>query len=262
MKTIRFFILFLLSIQLLSCRKSEKELAAEKLQRAETLFQQGQREEAILAADSVRLLYKGAVQQVIAADKFKKRVYSELLYDAQNEMDSLKTQITELEKNFISEKTEFDRYTQYIHKRQDFQRRWNKSFIQIYLDERGELYISSNYYGDQWLNHTAIRVYDGDIQAKTDSIPVGSALNHHSDFMNTKWEKVSYTGGKDNGVIEFIADHADRKLKAVFLGKRHYYIVLEDYDKQAFVQALELSKALKRQAELKKRINEYQSKVG
>lgn len=262
MKTIRFFLLFLLSLHLISCGSSEKELAAEKLQQAETLLQQGKKEQAIQTADSVRLLYKGAIQQVVAADKFKKRVYSELLFDAQNEMDTVKTQLAELEKNFITEKTEFDRYTQYIHKRQDFQRRWNKSFIQIYLDERGELYISSNYYGDQWLNHTAIRVYDGDIQAKTDSIPVGSALNHQSDFLNTKWEKVSYTDGRDNGVIEFIAEHADRNLKAVFLGKRLYFIILEDYDKQAFVQALALSKALKRQAELKKEINEYQSKVG
>lgn len=258
MKIARFFLLFLLSIQLMSCGKSEKELAAEKLRHAENLFQQGEREQAIQTADSVKMLYKGAIQQVVAADKFKKRVYSELLFDAQNELDSLKAEIAELEKNFVTEKTEFDRYTQYIHKRQDFQRRWNKSFIQIYLDERGELYISSNYYGDQLLNHTAIRVYDGDIQAKTDSIPVGSALNHQSDFMNTKWEKVSYIGGKDNGVIEFIANHADNKLKAVFLGKRLYYIILEDYDKQAFIEALALSKALKRQAELKKQLNEYQ----
>lgn len=262
MKTIRFFLLFLLCLQLVSCGKSEKELAAEKLHQAENLFLQGQREQAIQTADSVKIRYKGAIQQIVAADKFKKRVYSELLFDAQNELDSLNTQIAELEKNFITEKTEFDRYTQYIHKRQDFQRRWNKSFIQIYLDERGELYISSNYYGDQWLNHTAIRVYDGDLQAKTDSIPVGSALNHQSDFLNTKWEKVSYSSGKDNGVIEFIAAHADRKLKAVFLGKQLYFIVLEDYDKQAFAEALALSKALKRQTELKKQISSYQSKVG
>lgn len=262
MKAIRFFLLFLITVQLISCGKSEKQLAAEKLQLAEQLYQQGDTLSAIQNADSVRILYRGAIQQVIASDQFKKKVYGEMLYHAQNELDTLNSILAELEKNFIQEKTEFDRYTQLIHKRQDFQRRWNKSFIQIYLDERGEIYISSNYYGEQWLDHVAIRVYDGDLQAKTDTVPLGSPLNHHSDFMNTKWEKVSYMNGKDNGVIEFIAQHADLNLKAVFLGKRLYYIILEDYDKQAFVQALALSKALKQKARLATKIKDLQSKVG
>ncbi|WP_163716290.1 hypothetical protein [Mangrovibacterium lignilyticum] len=262
MKATRFFLLFLLAIHFISCGKSEKELATEKIQQAEQYFQQGDTLKALQSADSVRMLYKGAIQQIIAADQFKRKVYGEMLYRAQDQLDTVKTEIAELSKNFIQEKTEFDRYTQYIHKRQDFQRRWNKSFIQIYLDERGELYISSNYYGDQWLNHVAIRVYDGDVQAKTDTVPVDSPLNYHSDFMNTKWEKVSYAEGKDNGVIKFIAEHADRNLKAVFLGKRYYYIILEDYDKQAFVQALALSKALKLQTKLEKEIKNLQSKVG
>ncbi len=262
MKAIRFFLIIVLAAQLVSCGKSEKQLAAEKLQLAEQSFQQGDTTTALLLADSVRMLYKGAIQQVVAADQFKKKVYGEMLYHAQDEMDSLKLKLTDLEKNFVTEKTEFDRYTQYIHKRQQFKSRWNKSFIQIYLDERGEIYISSNYYGEQWLDHTGIRVYDGDLQAKTEKVALDSPLNHHSDFMNTKWEKVSYTDGKENGVIEFIAQHQDLKLKAVFLGKRYYYIVLEDYDKLAFAQALELSKALKRKAKLEQQIKSLQSKVG
>lgn len=251
-----------MTLQLVSCGKSDKELASDKLKKAEALLAQGKANEAIQTADSVRMLYKTAIPQIADADRFKKKAYADLLYQAQDALDSVKTQIEGLEKNFITEKTEFDRYTQYIHKRQDFQRRWNKSYIQIYLDERGVLYISSNYYGTEWLNHTAIRVYDQGEQAKTDSIAVGSPLNHQSDFLNTKWEKVSYTDGKDNGVIDFIVQHANRNLKAVFLGKKLQYIVLEDYDKQAFVEALALSNALKRRAILEKQIKEYQSKVG
>lgn len=262
MKAVRFFLLFLISAQLISCGKSEKQLAIEKLQLAESLYQQGDTTLALQLADSVQNFYKGAIQQVVAAGQFKKKVYGDMLYKAQDELDSVKIQMDDLLKNFVTEKTEFDRYTQYIHKRQQFQSRWNKSFIQIYLDERGVIYISSNYYGETALDHTGIRVYDGDLQAKTENIPVGAPLNHQSDFMNMKWEKVSYTDGKDNGVIEFIAEHADKNLKAVFLGKRYYYIILEKYDKEAFVQALALSKALKRKANLEQQIKSLQSKVG
>ncbi|WP_445589954.1 hypothetical protein [Sunxiuqinia sp. sy24] len=258
----RFFLIVTLACLLFSCGKSEKELAAEKLSFAERLYQNGDTTEALQQLDTLQLKYKGAIQALVEADKFRKKIYGDLFYKKQDEMDSMKVILEELEGKFVTEKTEFDRYTQYIHKRQEFKRRWNKSFIQIHLDERGELYISSNYYGDQWLEHTGLRVYDNDIQAKTKKVPLDNVLNHRSDFLETKWEKVTFRDGADNGVIEFIAEHADRNLKAVFLGSRYYYIILEDYDKQAMKDALNLSKALKRKAKLEKEIQSLQSKVG
>lgn len=245
-----------------SCGKSDEELATEKIQFAQTVYEQGDTAEALLQIDSVKILYPTAVQEIASADQFRNKIYSELLYRKQDELDTLLTSVTELEKNFIEEKTEFDRYTQYIPKRQDPVKRWNKSYIQIHLDERGEMYISSNYYGEEWLNHTGIRVYDNDIQAKTEKVELGSPFNHHSDFMDTKWEQVSYTDGTENGVIEFIAENANRNLKAVFLGDRYYYIILEEYDKQAVVDALQLSKLLKKKLALEAEIKSLQSKVG
>jgi hypothetical protein len=79
--------------------------------------------------------------------------------------------------------------------------------------------------------------------------------------MEYKWEKVSYRNGKDNGVIEFIADHTDRKLKAVFLGKGQFYIILEEFDKTAVKDALALSKAIKSKNELEKEIKILQKKL-
>jgi len=106
-----------------------------------------------------------------------------------------------------------------------------------------------------------LRVYDGDISAKTDSIPLDDAMNHRSDFMEYKWEKVSYRNGKDNGVIQFIADNADRKLKAAFLGKSQSYIILEDYDKVAVKEALALSNAIKRRTVLAKEVQMLQKEL-
>jgi hypothetical protein len=131
----------------------------------------------------------------------------------------------------------------------------------VHLDERGDIYLSSNYYGKGSINHTGLRVYDGEIDAKTDSVPIGDESNRQSDFMEYKWEKVSYRNGKDNGVIEFIANHADRKLKAVFLGKGQYYIILEEFDKTAVKDAMALSKAIKSRNILEKEIQVLQSKV-
>jgi len=258
---IRSLLIILVVAQLISCGKSEKQLAAIKLKLAESLYQKGDTAQALAQADSISVLYRASVQEANAANQLKKKIYGDLLYRKQDELDTLKKAIATLEENFVAEKTGADRYAQYIHKRQDPERRWNKSYIQVHLDGTGELSISSNYYGDTWLDHTGIRVYDGDLQAKTDTVGLDNVLNHHSDFLDTKWEKITYIRGGGQEVIDFIAQHADRKLKAVFLGKRYYYIILEEYDKQAIIDALHFSGVLKRKAILEKEVRNLKSKI-
>ncbi|MFY9151694.1 MAG: hypothetical protein WAO52_06760 [Prolixibacteraceae bacterium] len=246
---------------LFSCGKSYKKRAAEKYGHAVSLCENGDSLTALQQLDSIPRLFPEAFETVTKAKEFNKKINSEILFRKQDLLDRVNASLEELSKLFDTEKTEYDRFFKYIHKRQNSERRWNQSFIQLHLDERGELYISSNYYGTEWLNHIGLRVYDGVFQAKTDSVLLDDPNNHHSEFMNTHWEKVSYKNGKDNGVIQFIADNTDRNLKAVFLGKRMYYIVLEQYDKQAVKDALALSMALKYRIKLEGEIKALQKKA-
>lgn len=228
---------------------------------AKQLLEKQDTVQALLQLDSIAKLYPKAPYSINAAKNITTEINFELLQRKENELDSTNSLISKLEDSFVKEKTEFDRYTQYIHKRQTLQRSMTRSFIQIHLDERGEMFLSSNYYGKSSINHVGLRVYDGELSAKTDSIPLGDPMNHQSDFMEFKWEKVSYRNGKDNGVIQFIADNADRNLKAVFLGKGQYYIILENYDKVAVRDALALSNAIKRRAELVEEVKVLQKKL-
>ena len=246
---------------LFSCGKSTKKRAEEKLSLAVSVCEKGDSLAALIQLDSIHVLYPEAVEAIGKAKELSRKINSEFLFRKQNHFDKLTERLKELEVMFTSQKTEYDHYTQYVHKMQKSDRRLNQSYIQLHLDERGELFISSNYYGDQWLNHIGLRVYDGVFQARTDSVPLTDQNNHQSEFMNTNWEKVSYTNGKDNGVIQFIADNAERNLKAVFLGQRMYFIVLQTFDKQAVKDALALSNVLKLKIQLKKEIRELQLKV-
>ncbi len=252
---------FVFLVAFISCGKSYKERAAEKFNLAADLCEKGDSLAALQELDSIPVLFPEAFEAIGKAKDLGKKINSEILFRKQDQYDKLTGHLSELEKLFDTEKTNYDRFTQYIPKVQNFGRRWNTSYIQVHLDERGEFYISSNYYGSEWLNHVALRVYEGVFQAKTDSVALDSPNNYHGDFMNTHWERVSYKDGKDNGVIQFIADNADRNLKAVFLGKRMYYIVLEQYDKQAVRDALALSTALKSKLQLEKDIKTLQGKV-
>lgn len=256
------YIIFVLTVLFVSCGPSDEDKAKVKLDFAKNLLLKNDTSSAILHLDSIPKLYPEAVYAANAAKNLLNDVHFEVMQRKEAELDSVKILIAELEQSFEKEKTEFDRYTQYIHKRQTFKRAWDRSYIQVHLNEKGELYLSSNYHGENWLNHTGLRVYDSGDDAKTDEIPIGSVDNHRSDFMEAKWEKVSYRNGKDNGVIEFIAQHVDRRLKAVFLGKEHYYIILETYDKEGVRDALALSKALRKAKRLNREIKGLQKKLG
>ncbi|MDR2910062.1 MAG: hypothetical protein LBV47_01660 [Bacteroidales bacterium] len=247
---------------MVSCGHSEEDKARVKLEFGRSLLAGRDTSGALIHLDSIAVLYPKAVYSVNAAKNLINEIRFEFLHQKESELDSLNSQIAEFEEPFEKEKTEFDRYTQYIHKRQTLQRAWNRSYIQVHLDERGELYISSNYFGKDWLNHVGLRVYDKGDDAKTDTISLADPNNHRSDFMELRWEKVSYRNGKDNGVIEFVAQNAGRQLKAVFLGNQNYYIILETYDKQAVIDALTLSNAIKRRSVLETEIKDIRAKLG
>jgi hypothetical protein len=255
------FFSFVIATQLVSCGPSQRELAVKETNKAKQLCASGDTLKAIQKLDSIQIKYPKADVQISVAKDIRTE-WLQYLIDSRNlqliRQDSV---IIALEKNFDKEKTEFDQYVQYNHKRQTFNRSWDRSFLQVHLDERGELYLSSNYMGKEWLEHTGIRVYDGELQAKSEKIPLDSPLNHRSDFLDYKWEKVSYMNGEADSVIHFIADNPDLNLKCVFLGKRYYYILLENYDVQAVVDALLLSKAIKRKANLEKEIADLKKKL-
>ncbi len=258
--SIRLTILFVALI-FVACGPSDEDKARVKLNSAKILLSKQDTTGALVELDSIARLYPEAIYSVNAAKNLITEIRFSVLQRKEAQLDSVKIKIATLEKSFVKEKTEFDRYMQYIPKRQTFKRAWDRSYIQVHLDERGDIYLSSNYHGKEWLNHYALRVYDNGEDAKTDSIPLNDVHNHHSDFMEVKWEKVSYRHGKDNGVIEFIANNVDRRLKAVFLGKRYYYIILETYDKEAVRDALALSEAIKARTKLEAEIKGLHKKL-
>jgi hypothetical protein len=173
-------------------------------------------------------------------------------------MDSIKARISPLEKNFIPDKAEFDRYVKYIHKNQLSRNSALKPHIKIEVDEKGSLFLTSFYYGKDVLHHTGLRVYDGDAVAKTDSIPVGNIDNYQGNSFGLRWERVIFRNGHDNGVIEFIAKHSDHQLKVVFSGKGRNYIILNEADKKAIRDAYELSCLIKTRERLMQEIKGLQ----
>ena len=246
-----------------ACGPSQPELAAKKIKASEALLASGDTLSSLLALDSIPKLYPEAVNEIQKAMKISNEIYSFQVSKQHEKLAASTIIINSLIKEFNPEKGEFEKYTNYIPNRQIFDKSWSRSFIQVYLNEKGDLTLASNYYGEKWLNHTTFKIVGEALTVKTDSVPLDNINNHHSDFGGSMWEKVTYRGKQADLVIGMIAVNCDKKLKAVFAGsgKNTYIMWLEDYDKKAFKSAFELSKAFRVKSEAEMIIPVLEKKI-
>ena len=244
-----------------ACGPSQSELAAKKIRNSESLLAKGDTLNCLLNLDSIPKLYPEAGSELKTAIRISSQIYSSQLVKQRDKLAVAKSAIQTLIKEFKPEKGEFEKYTVYIPNRQVFDKSWSRSFVQVYLNEKGDLTLASNYYGAQWLNHTSLRIEKEGLTIKTDSVPLDNINNHHNDFGGSNWEKVTYRGAQADRVIAMIAANWDKKLKAVFKGKTSYIMWLEDYDKKAIKESFELSKAFRTKNEAEKTIPVLEKKI-
>jgi len=111
------------------------------------------------------------------------------------------------------------------------------------VDSRGDIYLESQYYADDWLFHTRIEVKIGDKIFKSKDVPLFSANNIHEPSGDIIWENVTYTD--DNGIIKAIAESGNTPVKVRFIGKYYDDFTLSSKDKQAIKDSYELSQLIK-----------------
>lgn len=243
-------ILFILFSVMFGCSPSRGDLAL-KLYNSSAV---GDSLTAIEKLDSVIVYFSDQTILVEKAIEDRHAIYRDKVLKVKGRIDISDSLVAKLKSGFSFKESEYGEFGTYEQKRQRNSNSWDRSFIKVNLTEKGDIYLSSNYYGDKWLDHTKIRVYDGDDDAKSVEVSLDHLDNRHSDFMDLFWEKVSYRNGGSDSIIEFIVANRERNLKCVFIGKKYHYIILEKYDKDAVVSAYDLSKALKENIALKKEL--------
>jgi len=252
--------LVLLLLVFVACGPSQREKAVGVVANAEAMAASGDTLNAIDLLKTVPVQYPKAKVQIEVSKKIADELYRQLIDNRKAQLVALDKSISQLEEGFIKEKTEFDTYVQYIPKRLKFSQSWNKSFIQVNLDERGEIFLTSHYMGKGWLRHTAIKVYDEGLESQTEKVALDDPNNRKSDFLEYKWEKVSYTQGRSDLLIQFIAKNYQRNLKCAYMGSNYYYIVLEGFNKEAIHDAYVLSQNIKQRKQLQLDISTLEKK--
>ena len=159
-----------------------------------------------------------------------------------------------LKKNFLFEKdTIYDEIGKYFVKQQKIESNLQKSYIRCNINEQGEMFLESVYYGNKPINHTGIKVSTPTGEyTETQNIPRDGGLNYSFTDLGATTEIVTYKKDQAGGVVQFICDNHNEKLKVEYSGGKAYMIRIASADKNAVVETQELAVVLSDIDRLKK----------
>lgn len=255
-------------ILLVSCssKKTPKQLATQHLENAKVLMADGKFMAAKLQIDSISLLYPNQTNEInqgvllLNEVELKEQRQSKLFLDSAIQVRN--AQLEKLGKDFILKPGGVQyKSGRYEHKRQQVKNSYDRTFVKAYLDEKGTFFISSKYAGKSFIYHNQIKVYNEGLYAETQVVPEDGIENRRYTDDGMCWETVHYRHETDNQVAEFIVNNFDKRLKVMYKGKKPYYIVMEQYDKEAIRDAYLMSKLMKETQELDQQLKDTQKRI-
>jgi hypothetical protein len=140
-----------------------------------------------------------------------------------------------LKQGFVFEKNaEYEDVGNYVRRRLTVERNVERSHIRCGVDERGEMYLASIYFGSRPLNHTGLRLTapDGSF-AQTATIPFDGGMNYRFRDGGNTTEVVTYKGENCLGAVNFVygADKRTR-IRAEYTGGTAFSLSLTEADKE------------------------------
>jgi hypothetical protein len=149
-------------------------------------------------------------------------------------------------KGFVFEKdTAYAETGVYVRPQQTVERNIERSYIRCGVNEEGEMYTASVYFGPGPVHHTGIRISTRDgIFVETASIPYDGGLNYRFQDGGNTSEIVQYKGEHGADVIKFICNNARERLRVDYTGGTQYSLYMGEADKQAFVSTYGLAAIL------------------
>lgn len=151
-----------------------------------------------------------------------------------------------LKKGFVLEKDSvYEEIGNYIWKQQTIERNIQRCYIRCGVNEEGEMYLASVYFGGKAIEHTGVRLStkDGEF-AETATIPYDGGVNYRFKDMGNTTEVVTYKGGNCVDAVKFIYEKEKERIKVEYTGGKPYIIYIADGDKKAIVNTFNLATVL------------------
>lgn len=247
---------------LVSCSDNGEKQAQLHLQRAEQALQLGAFSEAKMEIDSIRTCYPKAFEARRVGIKLMQQVDFQEQTKSLAYLDSMKAvklgEFEGVKGDFVLEKdTLYQEVGNYFYPTQVVEKSSGRSFLRAQVSEQGVLSITSIYCAGGKLNHAAVKVTVGDLYAETPH----STEEYTTTDLGRTIERVDYRYGNDGGVIDFITEHQDDKIRLHFLGSKNFSVMMDKNDKKAIATLRELAMLLSSLEQIELERKEAQLKI-
>lgn len=185
------------------------------------------------------------VDTTLADDKEDKHLDPEQAYLDKLSETEKKAKLKVLKSRFIFENDEFRDIGFYYHKH--WGKGWpDKKALYTYLNSKGFIFLVSNYYSDDWIFHTSVKVLVGSDKYETETVETYNELHKTEVAAGSVYENVTYTESPE--IIAAIANNVDKKVKCRLEGRQYYSeFTLSAKDKQAIKDCYDLSYLIKQE---------------
>lgn len=235
---------------LTGCNDTEKKAQA-RLDQAKAMLERNEYFAAKSEIDSIRILYPKEFNVLKAGLTLMRQVEQK---EAERNLafcDSMipikQAELAELQKGFVFEKdSAYNEIGNYVSKLQTIERNIQRSYIRSGVDEKGEMYLASVYFGGNPLNHTSIKLSTPDgLFAETPTIPYDGGINYRFKDLGNTTEVVTYKGEKCEDAAKFIYANQQARIRVEYAGGKSYVLYIADTEKKAIATTLELAVVLR-----------------
>jgi hypothetical protein len=237
-------------LALTACGKREE--AREQLQQARMLYENKQFGAAKNTIDTLRIRYPRELEvlkealvlmrQVERGESERNMAFCDSLMPVRME------EAEKLKKGFVFEKDSiYEKIGNYVWKQQVIERNVERSYIRCGVNEKGEIYLASVYFGKRPLNHTGLKLsLPNGSYAETVSIPYDGGMNYRFKDEGNVTEVVTYKGENGLSAMHFVYLAPDKaRIKAEYTGGTAFSLPLGENDRKAIRATYDLAVVLK-----------------
>ncbi|MCC8143865.1 MAG: hypothetical protein LIO97_08205 [Tannerellaceae bacterium] len=234
---------------LVACNGDGKK-AQQRFDRAQQMYERNEFFAAKNEIDSIRALYPREVKvmreslRLMRLIEVRESERTIAYCDSLLPLKQLKAE--ELVKGFILEKdTVYQEIGNYVWKQQTIERNVERCYVRADVDEKGEMYLTSVYFGSRPIEHTGMKVSIKDgLFAETPAIPYDGGVNYRFKDLDNTTEVVTYKGDNAQDVVNFIYTNEGERIRVDYTGGKPYTIYLNENDKKAIVATYDLATVL------------------
>lgn len=225
--------------------------AKKRLTEAKAMYENRQFIAAKSAIDSINLLFPREIdvrKEALTLMRLVERGESEQNIAYCDSLIPIRIgELDDLKKGFVFEKdSAYDETGNYIWKSMTIEQNVERSYIRCGVNEAGEMYMASVYFGSRPIEHTGLKfsTKDGTF-AETPAIPYDGGVNYRFKDLGNTTEVVTYKGENCKTIANFVSIvDAKERIKAEYTGGKSFSLTLTDTDKKAIKATYELALVL------------------